>query len=59
MKAYELTARINADGELEVPRLHLKHLQENTPVRIIVLVNESGDASATQTFELEARTIAL
>ena len=43
MKAYELTAKINADGELEVPRLHLKHLQENTPVRIIVLVNESGD----------------
>jgi hypothetical protein len=49
MKAYELTARINADGELEVPRLDLKHLQENTPVRIIVLVNESGDSAEDET----------
>lgn len=40
MKAYELNARVNADGELEIPKLPL-HLEQDTIVRIIVLVNES------------------
>jgi hypothetical protein len=49
MKAYELTAKINADGELEIPKLHLEHLQKDTPVRIIVLINESGDQAEDET----------
>lgn len=40
MKAYELTAKANADGELEIPKLPL-HLEQDTIVRIIVLVDES------------------
>lgn len=43
MKAYELNAKVNADGELEIPKLPL-HLQQDAVVRIIVLVNESDAA---------------
>lgn len=44
MKAYELTAKVNADGELEIPKLPL-HLRQDASVRIIVLVNESDVAN--------------
>lgn len=49
MKAYELIAKINRHGELEIPKLHLKHLQENTPVRIIVLVHEADSEEDEET----------
>lgn len=39
MKAYELTAKVNVDGELEIPKIPL-HLRQDTSVRIIDLVNE-------------------
>jgi hypothetical protein len=57
MKAYELNAKVNANGELEIPKLPL-HLQQDTVVRIIVLVNESNVADepdetgfSTQSFQ--------
>jgi hypothetical protein len=57
MKAYELTAKINANGELEIPKLRLKHLQQDTPVRIIVLVNEpDADEPAGEENETEFST---
>ncbi len=46
MKAYELNAKVNADGELEIPKLPL-HLRQDASVRIIVLVDEADVANET------------
>lgn len=44
MKAYEIPAKVAADGTLEVPRNFVSQLPRDRDVRIIVLVSESDDS---------------
>jgi hypothetical protein len=43
MKAYEFSAKVTADGQLEFPATLLKPLMNNQQVRVIVLVDENPE----------------
>ena len=43
MKAYELPAKLRADGTLDFPETFIKQLPSNQIIRIILLVREPSD----------------
>jgi hypothetical protein len=45
MKAYEFSAHITVDGKLELPDAALPRSLNSQAVRVIVLINETEDAS--------------
>ncbi|MGI9179921.1 MAG: hypothetical protein ACR2H9_05395 [Longimicrobiaceae bacterium] len=43
MKAYEFPGKIAQDGRIELPRSLMSALRTEQPVRVILLIEESGD----------------
>lgn len=56
MRAYELSAKLDANGKLAIPDFQIKDLPQNTAVRIIVLIDESSALAKPSRASLEALT---